>query len=546
MHMRSESGLTDGNLRVFQVISYTLVFLMMACIVMTVLSLIQSAFASWASEAMAAIALLVLVDRLLMHPRLKALTPYTLDWALMLTAQGVVILFVSRLLLSQAHGPESFASDLVLLRNMPADLLTMEYLVTIVLAVMVWDWAGQFLNLLDLIGLDRVQALAIREDPLSKEREQVPVHQRLVNLTFSLGILVVILTALGRLDLRAIFASVSGSANDELTRFSSAEAGALMYFLFGLGLISLSRLLALQTHWGQQRIPVQSRDLQRRWGLYAFYFIILLAVIVSLLPAGDSLGFFAVLRTLLAFLVGALFFVVQLLLLLFTLLINLPNLLLGRPLTFLNPFAAMQTQPPPPVAAGTPIPGSPILEFLRSVLLWGSLVVIVVYSIRQFIRSHEGIAAGLRRSRIAQLIMLAWAWLTGRVETFRGDLVRAVADGWSNLMARFERGEPAPRPGWLSLRSLDPRRQIAFFYLAMVRRAGEQGVDRKASQTPVEYAAALERALPAAQEEINSLTNGFMEARYSDHPLTSDDSKQVKSAWGRLRRALGLRRKRQK
>jgi len=254
-----------------------------------------------------------------------------------------------------------------------------------------------------------------------------------------------------------------------------------------------------------------------------------------------------VLASLFAFLLGALFFIAQLLMLLILLVINLPNLLLGRPITWLNPFPLLPVQPLPPLEAGAPIPGSAILKFLRSVLLWGSLVVIVIFSIRQFIRQHEGLAARLRRSRIAQLIMLAWQWLTGSVDTFRGNLARAVVEGWGNLRARFEGGRLGPRPGWISLRLLDPRRQIYFYYLAMIRRGSEHGVGRKPSQTPAEYAATLEGTLPAVHEEIGSLTNGFMEARYSAHPITSKDSNRVKTAWGHLRRALGtLRRRRRK
>jgi hypothetical protein len=528
--MNPDSRFSAAHLRIFQALAYALVFLMMACVTMTVASLIRNAFPAWASGAMAGITLLVIVDRLIMHARMKRLEPYGFDWFLTLGTQWIVIVTFSRLLLSYAHRDALPSSS--------SDLITVEFLATVALAALVWDWAGQFLGLLDVIGLDQVQALANREATSGKDKEYVPVHQRLVNLTFGLGIVVVILTALARLDLGGMLNGVSWSPRAESSQFTGAEAGALLYFLFGLGLISLSRLLALQTQWRQQRIPVVSGDLQRQWGVYALSFILLLAAIVSLLPSGDSWGFFAVLASLIAFLLGALFFIAQLLMLLLMLLINVPNFLLGRPLTWLNPFPLQPAQPLPPVETGAPIPGSEMLEFLRSVLLWGSLAAIVIFSIKQFIRQHEGLAARLRRSRIAQLIMLAWQWLRGNVEAVRGNLARAVLDGWKNLRIRFE-GRLESRPGWISLRSLDPRRQIYFYYLAMIRRAQEGGLERKAAQTPTEYAAHLQSTLPAAHKEISSLTNGFMEARYSDHPLTSDDSNRVKAAWGRLRRALG-------
>ena len=49
---------------------------------------------------------------------------------------------------------------------------------------------------------------------------------------------------------------------------------------------------------------------------------------------------------------------------------------------------------------------------------------------------------------------------------------------------------------------MDPRRQIYFYYLAMIRRGGEQGIPRQPSQTPSEYAAHLEKELPDAVQDI--------------------------------------------
>jgi hypothetical protein len=72
----------------------------------------------------------------------------------------------------------------------------------------------------------------------------------------------------------------------------------------------------------------------------------------------------------------------------------------------------------------------------------------------------------------------------------------------------------------------------------MVRRGGERGVPRNPSQTPSEYAAALEKALPSAEEDIESITRSFVEARYSRREVEARDVNVVKAAWERIRRAL--------
>ena len=109
----------------------------------------------------------------------------------------------------------------------------------------------------------------------------------------------------------------------------------------------------------------------------------------------------------------------------------------------------------------------------------------------------------------------------------------------NELMTRVGPGSPGGR--LLRLRSLDPRQRIYFFYLAMIRRSAEQGLDRKPSQTPAEYAAALERALPTATEDIDAMTEAFIEARYSRRDVEPSRAESIKAAWARIRRALQTR-----
>jgi hypothetical protein len=111
-------------------------------------------------------------------------------------------------------------------------------------------------------------------------------------------------------------------------------------------------------------------------------------------------------------------------------------------------------------------------------------------------------------------------------------------DGWQRIVARLEGNRIFARPGWISLRGLDPRRRVLFFYLAMLRRGSEQGLSRRPSQTPSEYAVTLERALPDAEEDIDSITEAFVEARYSRREVDAQEADLVKATWGRIRRAL--------
>jgi Domain of unknown function (DUF4129) len=535
MNSRSISN-AIGNAKGFRSISYGLVFLMMVCAAMTLGILIQNALPGWHSGIIASFMLFIVIDRFYTYQQLKSLTPLSLEWLIAYGAQWIVIVLFIRFLLSYANGVAAFLTDMSLFaRGYLANFFTGELVITLLLALLVWVLTAQFLGLLDEIGLD--QELALREDPGRIQTDVVPAHQRLVNLIFGMGIGLVILTALTRLNTRALFSRPDGIPNIEVSRFSGGEAGALLYFIFGLALLSLSRLMSLQTHWNRSRIPVSSDNLVRQWGVYSLFFLLILAVIVSLLPAGDSLGFFSVVGTLFGFLTRVLVLISELIIVLVLFLFSLPFLLFGKaPPMIGGPVPSFL--PNLPAAPASPMTISALWELIRSIFLWGSLALIIIYSFIHFVRQHESILAALRKSRITNWLILAWQWLYRNADKTRASLSQAIADGWQSIVGRLEGKQILPRPGWMSLRSLNPRQQIYFFYLAMIRRGAEQGLTRKPSQTPAEYAVQLENALPSASEDIDSMTEAFIQARYSREEVDSSKAEFVKAIWGRIRNAL--------
>ena len=534
--MNTRPSQAMANARVFRALSYGLVFLMMACTVLTIGVLIRHAAPDASAAVIAGILTFVLIDRLYTYRQFKSLSLFSSEWFLGVGAQWVLIVLVSRFLLSYARGLDSFREDLShWARGSITDFITPELIFTLLLALLIWYGTGRFLALLDEIGLD--QETALREESPPIQNEAVPAHQRLVGLIFNVGILVVVLAALTRINFEPILTNTQGLPKIQVSRFSGAEAGALLYFVFGLALLSLSRLMALQTRWNRLRIPISSANLARQWGVYSLVFLFLLALVVSLLPAGDSLGLFAVMGMLLGFILQVLTFLALVLFGLIWLLFSIPFLLLGKapPEALLPPPTSLHNLPSPPPSQ---VMDNALFELIRSVLLWGGLAVIVIFALRQFVLQHGGLAAALRKSRLANWLTLAWQWLYRNAGRTGESLARAISEGWQSILSRLEgKGILAPA-AWINFRALDPRRRIFFFYLAMVRRGQEQGIRRKASHTPAEYARQLDRALPSASEDIDSITEAFIEARYSRQEVDSDKANQVKAIWGRIRRAL--------
>jgi Domain of unknown function (DUF4129) len=525
------------SLRTFRFMSYGLVFLMQVCLVMTIDGLIQSAVPEWPSGIIIGIMLFIAMDRLYTYRWFKPLQLFSPEWLKTIGAQWMVIIVFIRLLLSYIKGTDAFINEILLFaRGHLENFLSPEFVVTLLLAIFAWYLVGQFLGLLDEIGLD--QALTSHENEAILPSETVPAQRRLVNLVFSTGISLVILAAITRVDWHAVFSDTAVSIGTDANQFSQAEAGTLFYFIFGLVLLSQSRLMSLRTRWNLENIPIASNDLATHWGKYSLLFILILATLVSLLPTGGSHGFFALLATLIGFLIGAFVFIGQLIVMLILILGSLPFLLLGKGLP---PLYRVPNPLPSPIAlAASPVTttDNTIWILVKSILLWGSLLLLIGFSLTHFLKQRKGLLAMLRKLPLANWMVLAWQWLRTNLDKTQSGLSRAITDGWQNIASRLEGRRSLPRLGLISLGFLDPRRQIYFFYLAMVRRGNEQGLARKPSQTPSEYAVTLEKGLPSSSEDIDTITEAFVAARYSRHEVTSGAAKLVKATWNRIRRAL--------
>ena len=106
--------------------------------------------------------------------------------------------------------------------------------------------------------------------------------------------------------------------------------------------------------------------------------------------------------------------------------------------------------PPPlpafPTAPVLPPTSNEILALIRSVFLWGALIVIVVFAIVQFVRQRGEILPALRKHRITNWLLLAWQWLYRSVDKTRSDLSRLVTAGWQGISSRLE-GKTDPACG---------------------------------------------------------------------------------------------------
>jgi hypothetical protein len=132
----------------------------------------------------------------------------------------------------------------------------------------------------------------------------------------------------------------------------------------------------------------------------------------------------------------------------------------------------------------------------------------------------------------------AWIWLRAWLLGVNQTMGAAVSAGLRRL--RRPPGEKSLGEVWryVNIRRLTPRQRVMFFYLALVRRGREHGFGRRAEQTPFEYQETLQQVLTGAEEDLAGLTDSFVEARYSLHPVTPAQAGRVQRWWETVRRRL--------
>jgi hypothetical protein len=172
---------------------------------------------------------------------------------------------------------------------------------------------------------------------------------------------------------------------------------------------------------------------------------------------------------------------------------------------------------------------------VRSLLFWTILLGIVGYSLYHFIIYRAVPIPQLWRP-LARFLN----WLRGLGRGLQRGTQRAVSHVRREirraLAARRERrGALRRRISW---RQMDERQRIRYLYLSILQRSDRQGLGRPSARTPLEHEGRLASALPDAADEVQRLTAAFVEARYSDHAVASEDVDATRDAWRTIRRAL--------
>lgn len=192
---------------------------------------------------------------------------------------------------------------------------------------------------------------------------------------------------------------------------------------------------------------------------------------------------------------------------------------------------------PPPVESAVPY----LAVAVAGVLVFLLLLKAVDAGEQAGVRARRRPRGPLRRL----LAALRPGRLLGRLRDWLS--VRLLTDVWQRLAGTPPAGSDGVRPrrrpetgGARPGRRGDhrPRQRVLDAYAAVLGAAAERGVPRRASQTPYEFEAALARVVSGERGTLDRLTDRFVEARFSAHPIDEEGATRAVEEAERLRAAL--------
>jgi hypothetical protein len=415
------------------------------------------------------------------------------------------------------------------------------FLVAAFAIFLVWQMVIRITDLFSELALDQAEA-AYYADVFGKHkfdsRPYVIDRSQLINAFLQQwlagGLILVICAALSTFDLLdpAVKQSVFSIARLPLPQ--SMLLSLIVYFLAGFLLLSQGRLALLNARWLINGVQKNER-LERSWYRFSLRLLILVAFVAALLPLGSTIALGQIVLAIFQGVMAVLAFI-------FALLIGLLSWLFPatQPPTDLTPtptpVESMMLPTPAPSGAA-----SETLHMITSSAFWAVALVLTVMAFIFFWR-ERGIS--LNHSTWQRL----WTAVTQWWDSLWQSLSQQMTATRQAIQARRKRnlaqkGRTLPQAPWrfIRLNALSPRDQLRYFYLSTVERASQRGVDRQESETPLEYARDLKENWPDAEDDVEKLTEAFLQARYSPQPIAAEEVHPIKAYWKRLRARLRRR-----
>ena len=351
-------------------------------------------------------------------------------------------------------------------------------------------------------------------------------RRELINLIFSLGFLMIILTS---------------SINYYLEIQPFYQPGTqrfllilVLYFGSGFVFLSINQYAIMKAYWYLNDIKISS-SLINRWLLYTLLFIAIIISVISFLPNDFSVNVDSLVDVLFQVLVSIFSFIEFLIIfptvLIFTL---LSALFSGEPVQDQIVDQAQEYIPTAPQIGGE----TQWLEVIKSIFFWLIFISIIVFAIRFYITNNLHIKSFLKNIRFAE-------WLKDILKWFKEGFLNIIHTASTNV----EKGMDSIRTYFKDrqfkiskladlTQKIPPRQVVINTYWEWIQWNNKTGFIRKDSQTPLEFAQNFKKFNQETSGLVNTFTDTFIAARYTNHLIGETQAQEAKVLFNKIKQTI--------
>ena len=464
------------------------------------------------------------------------------------TAELLLVVLLLRAYAWTVSGSWPHLADIPEILRLPQTVfLDVPFIFISIMSLLAWDRALRLGAAFTDLSIDQAEVFYYSQSPGQRLSSDKPVRTNRGEIVFAFfrhwiggAFVLAVITAMSNFDVVEIYqGSTLGLARLGLR--SELLVFLLLYFLAGFALLSQAQLAAMNARWlinGATR----TGQVERSWHRYTIWLLGGIALVAAFLPIGSTFAFSSILQAVIWGITTAGTFIISLL---SALLALLASLFSGGSTAEITEPLLQPTLIPTLTPSPTPIPSAlppPVVDtgLIVSSLFWAVAIVMSITAVSFFLRER-----GVRLN--TAVLPSIWQRLRQWLQTAWRGAGHQMRDWQQAVQTRLQR-EPQEKPEnqqppwrFFRINALSPREQIRYFYLSTVKRAADKGVPREQAETPLEFAQDLKEHWPEAEEDVDVLTDAFLEARYGRSPIEKEDVSPVKKRWQQVKSNLRRR-----
>lgn len=501
---------------------------MVTCFALMERILIRAIYPDWQSPGLLIIAFLVvfisLVVRQLMHEAYSS-NQRPFPTAL---AELVLIILVVKLVSMFSKGFPAFWEEILSWQDAFVErFFEIDFLLSLICVLIVWALTLLFSE--SLVKLEEDKSVMAQERLGRVINNRQLARKQLINLILILGFIMMVFMV--------IIEGVQGLAQNNTVSTRQFLIILLVYFFSSFMFLAVNQYNIMKVRWYLNEVPVNA-DLARRWVLYSIAFIAAAVILVIFLPTNFTVGFIPLAQAL----YQAILFIWSAIEILFFLPFVLALSLFNSTETDESISQEIQETLLEYTSAPQEITSTVgWWEVLKSVLFWLVFLGVIIISIRYYLKNRKEFKSFLSKLRFGEWLRDFWRWIKTGFKRLGRTTANTLQQGIKAVQTYLQRERTKLNPIAELVRRLPPRQAVILTYINWVRWSQKQGIGRKGSQTPFEYAHVYRQELPEAAEAIDDLTGTFILARYTRHEINKEKVQTAQVSFDSIKEAYTLK-----